>query len=163
MTVLTLLFSVRILSYDGFDVVVLSADTVIWRFEPGIWSPRFSTENNNVKTVIWQYPHWEQQRQNRHMTVSALRTTTSKCHMTVSALRTTTSKPSYDGTRMARVKILFYKLIILYCTNQPYWHTSSTYYIYSQICIQRSSRGLWEDRVIPVLRGHLCDKENMAW
>jgi hypothetical protein len=45
------------------------------------------------------------------------------------------------------VAYIFYKLIILYCTNQPYWHTSSTYYIYSQICIQRSSWGLWEDRV----------------
>jgi hypothetical protein len=31
--------AMRVPSYDGFDV--LSADTVIWLFEPGIWSPRF--------------------------------------------------------------------------------------------------------------------------
>ena len=49
------------------------------------------TENDNVKTVIWRYPHWERQHQN--------------CHMMVSALRMTTSKLSYDGTRMARVKM----------------------------------------------------------
>jgi len=36
-----LTLAMRVPSYDGFDFVVLSADTVIWRFEPGIWSPRF--------------------------------------------------------------------------------------------------------------------------
>jgi hypothetical protein len=61
------------------------------------------TENDNVKRVIWWYPHWERQRQNSHMMVSALRTTTSK--QSYDGIRTENDNvktviwryPSYDG------------------------------------------------------------------
>jgi hypothetical protein len=63
-------------SYDGIRTENDNVKTVIW------WYPHWERQR---QTVIWRYPHWEWQRQNRHMMVSAL--------------RTTTSKPSYDGIR----------------------------------------------------------------
>ena len=38
--------------------------------------------------------------------------------MTVSALRTTTSKPSYDGTRMARVNMMLHNIQSLILENK---------------------------------------------